>query len=200
MIQIKKATMQAKSVGIDLSLLNRQAGIADGANLGGQFALPQEFDRQTLASGFYKKGTGVDAARQRQTLAGTEFSADGWNVWKFPEGHECEGKTHEVTVSDGTYVLMYRDIGVQEAANYVFGEASRSRMNAEVNGETVAGNSLDDPGVLTEERLNQIPSLRAEQQSIDAERNADQRSGRDVSTFAGQKGKLITKKIKKLSR
>lgn len=201
-IRFKKATKDAARHGIDLGVLKREEGIADGSNLGGQFRLPAEFNSKQFASQFSEKGSSVAAAKQRQTLAGTDVSADGWSVWTFPEGHECAGQPYEVATHKHTFILLYRDMKVQEAVNFVYGEASRDRMLAEVHGETVAGNSPDDPGVLTEEVLNRVPHLRREREEIEQDRERDAQSGRQTALHAAQrpKGKVITKKKTKLTK
>lgn len=198
MIKIKQAARNAAQRGIDLSILQREEGIVDGRNLGGKFRLPAEFDTATMASGFYKEGSEVEGRKQREIISGTQFSADGWNVWLFPEDHpdpECAGKPYKVSSDGATYILMSRPLEVQEAVNFIHGESSRDRMNAEVHGETVGGNSPDDQGVLTAERLAQDPSMRSEI-------TRDREQGRDVGAFTGQRptSKHITKKKIKLRK
>lgn len=194
-IRFKKSSKLAAQHGIDLGVLQREKGIADGQNLGGDFRLPEEFDGKKFASAFYKKGGQVEGMKARKILSGTDISADGWSIWLYPEGHENAGKPHEVAVESGTYLLMYRDIEVQKAVNFIFGESSRDRMNAEVHGETVAGSSPEDPGVLTEEALAHVPHLRREREEIQRERERDEQGGRQTTKFEGQrpKGKVITK-------
>lgn len=149
------------------------------SNLGGDFALPIEFDSKKFASSFVPKGNAVTAAQGRQVLVGTNYTAEGWSVWKYPDTtptgdldeknkpvmmkHPKAGEKHEVTsrIKDGgTFTLMFRDKGVQQEVNEAYGQLSRQRMAQEVTGQTVAGaNVTDDPGMLGRGRL---PSERAE--------------------------------------
>lgn len=148
-------------------------------NLGGDFALPVEFNSKKYASSFVPKGNAVTAAQGRQALVGTNYTAEGWSIWKYPDEiptgdldekgkpemmkHPKAGEKHEVTsrIKDGgTFTLMFRDKGVQEEVNRAYGELSRDRMAQEAVGQTVAGaNVTDDPGMLGGKRL---PSERAE--------------------------------------
>lgn len=199
-LRMKKMNRIAGSQGIDLSVLQKEEGIADGKNLGGSFRLPDVFDTKTLASAFYKKGQEAESRRARKLLEGTEYSADGWEYWKYPDNFhdkELAGKHHEVAQVDGVYVLMCRDLEVQKAVNFIFGQHSQDRMNAEVHGETAAGSTPQDGGILTSDRLSSDRSMRAEQER-------DEAANRSVATFAGQqprpRSKVITKKTKRLAK
>lgn len=211
----KKVTNRAAAQGIDLSLLRKESGLDEGKNLGGDFRLPEGFDSRNFVGSFVDE-KGVLQATQRQVLANIARTADGWALWKFPDTYEeydpvtkktkevphpNAGQTHKVTTLNGAcYVLMFRDRGVQEAVNFAYGEASRSRLDAEAYGETVAGNAPDDTGVLTEERLNQIPSLRSEKQMLDAELDRDIERGAHVATHGITRSRNITKKTKRLRK
>lgn len=143
--------------------------LSGDSNLGGDFALPREFDSKKFASSFIPKGNAVIAAKGRQTLIGTSYTADGWQVWKYPaedsdeKPHPKAGESHEVTERSkggGTFVLMYRSQAVQVEVNQAYGEVSRQRMSMEATGQTVAGaNVTDDPGMLGKGRLPSEPNL-----------------------------------------
>lgn len=197
-LRFKSMSKKAAGQGIDLNLLKREEGIVEGSNLGGQFRLPDEFDTNQWASGFYKKGQEAESKRGRQLLQGMEYSAPGWDYWKFPEGHERAGQHHEVAAADGVYVLMCRPADVQQAINFTFGQFSQDRLNAEVHGETAAGTSPQDGGILTSDRLSHGDA------SMRAEQRRDEDAGKRTSTFAGQQArstsKIITKKTKRLSK
>lgn len=141
--------------------------------LGGDFALPYEFNTKKFAAQFSAKGNEVIAAQGRQTLTNTNYTADGWKVWKYPEEvptgkldekgkpvfkkHPLAGKRHIVTSrikGGGSFVLMYRDLEVQREVNQVYANLSRDNMEMEVTGQTVAGaNVQDDPGMLGADKL-----------------------------------------------
>lgn len=143
------------------------------SNLGGDFALPREFDAKRFASSFVPKGNAVTHAQGRQILVGTNYTAEGWHIWKYPttiptgtldekgkpvmEKHPKADEKHEVTsrIKDGgTFVLMYRDKEIQNEVNQAYGNLSRERMQAEVTGQTVAGANVEvDPGMLGKGRL-----------------------------------------------
>lgn len=146
-------------------------------NLGGDFALPREFDQKRFASAFIPKGNAVTHAQGRQVLTGTNFTAQGWSIWKYPEQiptgelnekgkpvmekHPKADERHEVTsrIKDGgTFVLMYRDKEVQREVNQAYANLSRERMNQEATGQTVAGaHTEEDRGMLGKQRLPSEP-------------------------------------------
>lgn len=147
--------------------------MAGDSRLGGDYALPVEFNSKKFASAFVAKGNEVDAMKNRQVLLNTNYTADGWKVWKYPDTiptgkldeqnkpifkpHPRAGKMHIVTSrvkGGGKYVLMYRDAGVQREVNQAYANLSRDNMEMEVTGQTVAGANLDDdPGMLGADRL-----------------------------------------------
>jgi len=129
----------------------KEAGPSDENQNAGQFALPANFDKNRFASKFVKIGNEVRAAEARQSLVGTGYTADGWAVWK-----NDAGEYHSVTVADGTYVLMFRPIDIQQGVDKVFGDLSRKRMLSEKRGETIDGKPVKDTGMLTEDRLTRI--------------------------------------------
>lgn len=114
----------------------------------GVFELPSDFDQTKFASSYVKKGNDVKAAEQDEQLLGTSFIADGWAVWK-----REDGTYHQVTISSGTYILMCRKAEVQKAVNRAFGNLSRERMKSEQRGETIAGSTSSDSGMLNADRL-----------------------------------------------
>ena len=114
----------------------------------GIFELPPDFPQDKFASNFVKKGNDVKAAEQDEQLLGTQFIADGWAVWK-----RTDGTYHQVTISTGTYILMCRDRKVQLEVNRAFGNLSRERMMSEQRGETIAGSTNSDSGMLSADRL-----------------------------------------------
>lgn len=139
--------------------------------VGGKLALPYEFDTNELAGQWSKKGADVDAARGPQPVVGTEYSARGWDIWKYPnevpdglddndkpekKKHDKAGQAHEVTLSDGTYVLLCRPKVVQDQVNEAYAEHSRQLMNLELSGTTIAGSAHDDSGMLGEQQLNAV--------------------------------------------
>lgn len=114
----------------------------------GVFDLPPDFPQDKFASNYVKKGNDVKAAEQDESVVGTPFVADGWTVWK-----RADGSYHQVTVSSGTYILMSRPRQVQEGVNRAYGNLSRERMQSEQRGETIAGSSPTDSGMLGADRL-----------------------------------------------
>lgn len=209
MIKITKHTKAtAAQHGVDLNVLGREKGIADGSNLGGEFRLPEEFNRKLYASAFIDKRK-VGQSRAREVLINTDRTAEGWEVWKYPDTtiqfdinsgkdeempHDQAGKPHVVTTGTGVeYVLMFRPIGVQQAVNYVYAEVSRQRMNAEVNGETAAGSTPEDSGILTEERLSRISGLQGEM--LEAEMERDASSGAVVAAHGADATHITRKSV-----
>lgn len=119
----------------------------------GMFRLPPDFPKN-LASQWVEESQ-VPYLRQRQTLIGTGYSADGWTVYK------AEPSAKQTMVVDGKgkkFVLMVRDRDLQNQVNAVYGNVSKQRINREVSGETVTGSAKQDSGILTEEalRANQV--------------------------------------------
>lgn len=137
----------------------------DGSNLGGRFALPPEFDSSRYASAFVAEGNEVLAKQREEVLQGTCYTAPGWKVWKYPKTvkgetteHPSAGERHIVVDAGGKtkFVLMYRPLDVQKQVNEVYGALSTDRMINEIKGETVSSNQQDDPGILSNQRLNRV--------------------------------------------
>lgn len=116
----------------------------------GVFNLPKDFDRNTHASLWAKQGAEVEARQQREYLEGSNFSAEGWEVWKDKKDKICTVATRKGDV----YVLMFRKRVVQDNVNAIYGDVSKRRIIAEHAGETVGGQALQDTGLLTNQTLN----------------------------------------------
>lgn len=115
----------------------------------GLFQLPPAFDTKLFAAEWVEEGQ-VQYKRHRQTLPQTGYSADGWEVWK------AEPRDKPTIVTNGSnkkFVLMCRPRELQDKINALFGNVSKRAINREVKGETVAGESQQDPGILTEAEL-----------------------------------------------
>jgi hypothetical protein len=115
----------------------------------GLFNLPPEFDRKKYAAEWVESGQ-VEMKRQRQVLQQAGVTADGWEVWK--ANPEAEPTIVHAS-GNKKFVLMCRDINVQRQVNAIFGNVSKSILAREIKGETVAGEGLQDPGMLNEDRL-----------------------------------------------
>lgn len=135
------------------------AGPSRGPNAG-YFNLPPEFDQKKFVSQWSKKGSEVEQAQQVQPIMGTNYGADGWTVWKYPQGHEQAGRLKEVVLKSGTYVLMFRPRPLQEAVNAICGNVSKRHLLSEQRGETLAGKPIPDPGILTDEQIKRGTGLR----------------------------------------
>lgn len=126
------------------------------SELGGPLALPAGFDTTRFAAKWVKEGNAVAAAQEREFLLGTKnLTADGWQPWHDGDS-PSRGKLYKVALQSGTYVLMYRDRGVQDDVNAIYGNVGKERQIAEQSGQTSAGVPLTDPGVLSDEKLAPI--------------------------------------------
>lgn len=193
-VQTPKAQSVART---DLLKINK--GFRSGQNLGGKFALPAEFDASRFASSYVQKGPQVVAAMQDESILGTQYTAPGWQVWRFPgipekkissskkekknktsgdaviSGREKAGLTHEVTSStkDGiTYVLMFRPIEVQNQVNRAYADLSLSQMVTEIRGDSLALPVEQSQGILTNRDLRQ-----AGDRDIEADREFEENGG-----------------------
>lgn len=117
----------------------------------GPLTLPVAFDRKKFAAKWVLEGPAVDAAAERQYIPGTHMTADGWDVWRSPEG-----KPHKVALQSGVHVLLCRSKKVQDAVNAICGNVGKSRLSQERTGETVAGEQPTDPGILNDARIAQV--------------------------------------------
>lgn len=115
----------------------------------GLFNLPPDFDSKKYAAEWVEESQ-VPFKRQRQSLPQTGFTADGWEPYK------TEGAKTAYSVVGGNkkrYVLMVRPRAIQDQVNALFGNVSKKQIRREQKGETVAGATPQDPGMLTEQRL-----------------------------------------------
>lgn len=123
-----------------------------GASDAGMFNLPPTFDTQKYAAEWVEESQ-VAYKKQRQNLPGCNATADGWEIWK-------NDKMDAPTIVSGSgnkkFVLMCRSAKVQKDVNALYGNVSKKKINEEVKGVTAAGAALQDPGMLSEPRLQQV--------------------------------------------
>jgi hypothetical protein len=124
-------------------------GIGNGPDAG-MFTLPPEFDQQLHAAEWVDEGQ-VEMKKQRQHLPQTGLTADGWELFK------KAGKPVCVSLSKGRkFYLMFRPRAVQDQVNAAYGNVSKELLRREVRGESLTspdGRQVQDPGMLTEDRL-----------------------------------------------
>lgn len=202
------------------NLLRSRPDLATGANLGGRFAVPLEFDQSRNASAFYPEGNESFARQQDEIIQGTSLIAEGWKVWKYPEcssipelddegnqkkdetgrkifcKHPNAGRPHKVPPLDRdgvVYVLHYRSLEVQNQVNQVYGDLSREAMVNEIRGETIGGTAPDDPGMLSDQVLKR---------EIGKEQEIEQLDGRStvVHSAVEQSAGRVSRKKQKLSQ
>lgn len=92
----------------------------------GPLTPPKEFKFKQHAAKWVKEGTDVDAAAEREYLLGTQYTADGWQVWK-----DSSGRPFRKTLKSGVYVLLYRDRAVQDSVNAIYGNVGKQRLMEE---------------------------------------------------------------------
>lgn len=126
----------------------------------GYFNLPPSFDQKKYVAHWERKGAAVDQRKQVQPILGTNYGSDGWEVWKYPAGHELAGRPAEVALKSGAYILMFRPRSVQESVNAICGNVSKRHLMREARGETIAGQPIADPGILTDEKITQGTGLK----------------------------------------
>lgn len=113
----------------------------------GIFNLPPDFPATDYASEWVEDSQ-VIFKQQRQSIPGSNMSADGWAVYK------QNGKSVKTVSGKGkTYILMFRPRQLQADVNALCGNVSKKRIQREVKGETMAGESVVDSGMLPESRL-----------------------------------------------
>lgn len=117
----------------------------------GKFDLPPKFDRKKYAGEFVAKRD-VNSKMGRQRLLGAPVTADGWAVWKDPDTN----KIFTVAVREGEYTLMCRPRDVQDAVNIIYGNIGKEAAAHEKTGTTVAGDNLQDAGMLPANRLKKL--------------------------------------------
>jgi hypothetical protein len=123
---------------------------ADALEDAGLFNLPPAFDKTRYAAQWVPEGS-VDMMKLRQPLTGIGATADGWEVWK-SEG--AKGQPVKITTSGKqNFVLMCRSRKIQDQVNALYGNVSKRVLNREIQGETVEGGVVQDPGILTEQQL-----------------------------------------------
>lgn len=126
--------------------------VPEGAVNAGMFNLPPAFDTKKFAASWVDEGQ-VEQKQQRETLVGTQLSADGWKVWK-KDAKDDATKVHGSNKK--IYILMCRPRKIQDQVNAIYGDVSKKAFNREVAGETAAGEALQDSGILTEQRLKRV--------------------------------------------
>jgi hypothetical protein len=132
----------------------------EGNTNAGVFALPKEFDTKLYAAEWAKKGADVDAKRGPQPIVGTNFGAVGWKPWLYPEDSKLKGRPCEVAVKNGTYVLLCRPRGVQNDVNAIYGNVSKQHLIREQQGESIAGQPVRDPGMLSDARIRETTGIK----------------------------------------
>ena len=140
---------------LDIPGLTLSEGPQDLNRVRGKLDLPPAFDNKRYACKWVKKGVNTSKAQQPQHVAGTQYKADGWVPYKDPKT-----KTFHIrTLSDGAYVLMVRPLILQQTLQRLNGNLSRTRMEYEIKGQTIAGEANEDTGMLPHEVLARIPGL-----------------------------------------
>lgn len=130
--------------------------LQSGNGFGGIFVLPPEFNSNALASRYVEKNE-VQQVRQNEPVIGTEYSAPGWEVWKFPKflpkadgteysedetkiPHDKADKPYEVFSGGKTYVLVFRDAEISAQVSELYAQLSREKLEIEINeSPTAAG-------------------------------------------------------------
>ena len=132
--------------------INQNPGESPDAGI---FNLPIGFDDKKWAAQWVEDSN-VEFQQQRQPLIGTRYTADGWEIYR-PDGEDSEPVRVKTGGKNGkTYVLMVRPKALQKQVNAIYGNVSKDRISRETKGETVAGGPLQDPGMLTEQRLQEV--------------------------------------------
>lgn len=124
----------------------------EGSVDAGIFNLPPAFDTKRYAAHWVEEGQ-VQHKQQRQVLVGTNKTADGWDIWRLSAK---AAPTTTVGSGNKKFVLMCRSKEVQNEVNAIYGNVSKARLNNEIEGKTVAGESKQDPGMISEDRLKNI--------------------------------------------
>lgn len=200
-----KITNQPKRA---LDLLSDEGSVFDARNLGGKMSLPEEFDVTQHAGAWHQEGNEVESRRGKDILVGTRFSAQGWEIWRYPaerptseidkktgqpvmEKHPKAGKPHTVTLAGkeaGTYVLMFRPAAVQAQVNEAYALLSRERLIGEVRGSTLTLPEAEASGggMVTDDQLTRV---------IGAEADHEGRNGRSSvvhSALTGNSAQHLT--------
>lgn len=151
----------------------------------GRFSLPPDADQKKFAFEFVHEDH-IKSKAGRQVLMGIPATADGWVIYKGPEGH---GKPHIVEASkkEGKFFLMCRPRDVQNAVNVLYGNLGKKLAATEQEGGSIAGAGQQDPGMLPEHTLRQFGLVREE-----LERNTAQFEPTPIPHI-GQSGEHVSK-------
>lgn len=118
----------------------------------GIFNLPIGFDLRQHAAQWVAKDD-VANKQQRQPVVGTQYSAEGWEIWR----KDTKDKPTEVSVSGNkVFVLMCRSRTTQDAVNAEYGNVSKRSINQEIQGQTIQGKEIVDPGMIPESQIKKI--------------------------------------------
>lgn len=126
----------------------------------GIFQLPTDFDKKTLSANWVQKGAAVDAAKMPVPIIGTNYGAEGYQVWQYPKGHKLAGRPCEVATKGGSYILMFRPLTVTQQVNAIYGNVSKRHLIQEQSGRTIAGQPIIDPGMLSDERIRKATGIK----------------------------------------
>lgn len=136
-----------------LQIIQRPKG--SGIETPGPLNLPVSFDRKKYAAKWVKEGPAVSAAAEREWIPGTDITADGWQVWR--DGDTiADGKPCKVPLQSGVHVLLCRSRVVQDGVNAVCGNIGKERLKQERAGETTGGVPIEDPGLLSDDRIAKV--------------------------------------------
>lgn len=191
-------------------LLHRNDSLTN-INLGGKFALPAEFDTDKWAAGIYGEGQEARSMEGRQPIVGSPYTADGWQVWKYPaerptgkfnekgepimEKHPMAGQVHKIagTKTGDNFVLMFRSKEIQEQVNHVYGLVSIDMMTREIRGESLADDAGgQDAGMITDTRLKR---------EIGVEQEIEEAQGRSTAVHSHvTPGAVIERRSQRVSR
>lgn len=117
----------------------------------GDLPLPANFNSREIVGHWAKGEAGVQHSMGVEEVPGG-WRVPGWSVWKDPE----TGKTCEKVLGSGKFFLMFRPKRVQTARNVLFANVSTRRINGELDGESVAGDSVSDRGMITNSTLSRL--------------------------------------------
>lgn len=126
-------------------------GPRDLNRIRGRLPLPPGFPENRFAVKWAKQGPGVAMARETEQISGTNYKVNGWEVW-----YDAQKKPCIRPLSDGAYVLMVRPKVVQQNVAKICGNLSRERMMNEARGRTVAGQAIEDSGMLPDPVLETV--------------------------------------------
>jgi hypothetical protein len=122
----------------------------------GPFTLPEDFDQKKFAAKWVKCGQQAAAAENREYIPGTTLTADGWKVWQ-----GMAKKPHKIPLATGEHVLLCRPRDVQDDVNAICGNVGKERLLQEKRGETTGGVPLNDPGMLSDDKIAKVEGRNA---------------------------------------